>query len=332
MMHAVLRPLDRMRASALKALGAMAPPLMVRRELRVALWATTIILLALAGTALAPLLMLAIGPIVLGVPHVLADVRYLVVRPGWHRAKRMAPAAVLLVAVGATASLELGLRAAAAAVWGASRARSARTWLVLVCLVVLVALTAAIGPGDRIVFAHVHNVVAVVLWWVWMPRRGVGQRVPVLLYLAASAAIAAGLLDGAADSLAGLVPGALGLERHAAELAPGIGDPWATRLVLLFAFAQAVHYGVWLRLVPEDDRPRATPRTFRASWDALVSDFGRPALYATMTLAIGVFAWALVDLAAARTGYLRLALFHGHMELAALSLFAAGIGPPTRAR
>jgi molybdate transport system substrate-binding protein len=37
------------------------------------------------GTALIPLWMLALGPILLGVPHLLADLRYCVFRPGWHR-------------------------------------------------------------------------------------------------------------------------------------------------------------------------------------------------------------------------------------------------------
>ena len=45
--------------------------------------------LALAATltlaVLAPRWTLALGPIVLGVPHLLADARYLVVRPGYHR-------------------------------------------------------------------------------------------------------------------------------------------------------------------------------------------------------------------------------------------------------
>lgn len=40
---------------------------------------------ALVGSGVWPLWMLAVGPIVLGVPHVVSDVRYLVAKPGYHR-------------------------------------------------------------------------------------------------------------------------------------------------------------------------------------------------------------------------------------------------------
>ena len=54
-------------------------------ELRVAIIATAAIVLALVATATAPLWLLLAGPIVLGVPHVLGDVRYLVMRPALHK-------------------------------------------------------------------------------------------------------------------------------------------------------------------------------------------------------------------------------------------------------
>jgi hypothetical protein len=97
------------------------------------------------------------------------------------------------------------------------------------------------------------------------------------------------------------------------------------RVVLVFAFAQAVHYGIWLRLIPEDDRPRDTPRTFSASLRALENDVGKWVLGGAMVVAVGVAVWAVLDLAAARIGYLRMALFHGYLELiAAALLFVEG--------
>jgi hypothetical protein len=81
-----------------------------------------------------------------------------------------------------------------------------------------------------------------------------------------------------------------------------------------------MHYAVWLRLMPEDDRGRATPRTFRASWAALYRDLGPLLLGGAILTALVVGVWACVDLAEARIGYLRAAVFHGFLELLALTL------------
>ena len=47
------------------------------------------VLLALVGSLTLPLWILAVGPLVLGVPHLLADVRYLVARKGLQRSRRL---------------------------------------------------------------------------------------------------------------------------------------------------------------------------------------------------------------------------------------------------
>src|SRR5689334_14076366 len=90
----VLAPVDFVRRRALRALGAYARPLMRDRELRVALMATAVVVTAFATTMLAPLWMLALGPLVLGVPHVVADLRYVWVRPGYAERRALWIAAV----------------------------------------------------------------------------------------------------------------------------------------------------------------------------------------------------------------------------------------------
>ena len=123
-----------------------------------------------------------------------------------------------------------------------------------------------------------------------------------------------------------------GLFAHAAILAPFASPRWAARWVALFAFAQSVHYAMWLRLIPEDARPRRAPRPFRASYRALREDLGAIAL-ALLALATLVFAvWAAFDLIAARDGYLRAAIGHGHLELAAGALLFARGGESVTAR
>ena len=95
---------------------------------------------------------------------------------------------------------------------------------------------------------------------------------------------------------------------------------WALRLTLSFV-AQSVHYGIWLRMIPEEDRRRDTPRTFAASFRALRSELGWPLVFAGVLTTLALCVWATWDVSAARSTYLRTGLFHGHLELAAFAMF-----------
>ena len=72
-------PVDAIRHGLLRTvvdvLGGLGRRLIADRQLRVALTATFAVALALAFTTLIPMWMLALGPIILGVPHVIGDVR-----------------------------------------------------------------------------------------------------------------------------------------------------------------------------------------------------------------------------------------------------------------
>jgi hypothetical protein len=107
------------------------------------------------------------------------------------------------------------------------------------------------------------------------------------------------------------------------SLSPWPFDPSSVRLVLLYAFAQATHYVVWLRLVPEDDRPSKSPRSYGQSFRALTGDLGGLLLWVSVIGALALVGWAVFAPGAARDGYLRLAFFHGHLELAAGALLWA---------
>lgn len=89
---------------------------------------------------------------------------------------------------------------------------------------------------------------------------------------------------------------------------------------------------MWTRLVPDEARARATPPTFRASWRALVLELGAPLVYAAGAAALALAAWAAFDVAAARDGYLRAQVFHGHLELAAAALLWTEGALPQRPR
>lgn len=312
-----LGPLDRVRRALYRVGAPWLGPWIRDREVRIGLNGVLVALTSLALALTVPLWLLALGPLVLGVPHLVADLRYLVARPRLHLRPGAWAVGGLLVVCGCTADLRWGLAAAALAPllsrasWGRRLAASLPSLGLLVAVVVA-------AQGTSAVIAHLHNGIAVVLWWLLASalhdRAGSVARVaPVLAFAAGSVVILAG---------AGSVSlGAPGL--HLAALAPGVDAPWAERLVVWFAFAQAVHYGLWLRVVPEEARRRPSPRSWGASWTALRRDLGGPLLAAAVLVTGAIALWGALDVFEARLGYLRLALFHGPLELAVLGLVAA---------
>lgn len=327
--------LDRARHLWLRALGPLAAPLVRDRELRVAVSGALSLAIALALCATAPLVLLAVSPLILGIPHVASDLRYLLVRPGLHR--RWAFVGVLgICLVGLTLHFDprLGFLPVALAAFLARGATLARRALVLSIGAALVGAAWVEPRTVALVFAHAHNFLAIAIFWAWRPERRTKLHwIPIAGFAVGAAAIALGALEPALDRSGGLAVSWDGTDVYwqRALYAPGLEEPWGTRLVLLFAFAQAAHYGIWLRLLPDEDRPRETPRTFAASLAALRDDWGRigTVLAVLVTTVLGV--WAVLDLFAARMGYLRLVLFHGYFELAALALLFAE-GRPLRSR
>jgi hypothetical protein len=325
-MHAavesVLRPVDWVRLRTLHSLGPIGGRLASDRDLRIAVAGTLGAIFAFSLATTTPMWLLAIGPIVLGIPHVLADIRYLVVRRGFHERRLLVIFAFgPLLAVAFGAGLLGGLVAALGAV-AVSRTTALKRTIGIAIVLGLIGVTWYYGHYADVVFAHVHNGIAIVLWWFWR-RRPASHLVPLLVILGGGALLLFGATDPILEATGGLVAPGTGLDlyRLSFGLAPDVPMVWAARLIVFFAFAQAIHYLVWLRLVPEDDRGRATVRTFRASYRALVSDLGRPLLVLSLLAAIALAVWATIDLAEAREGYLNMALFHGDLELVALALF-----------
>jgi hypothetical protein len=328
----MLAPFDQLRLRLLRALGPAAIPLVRDRDLRVTLAGTAMVATAAVVTLTFPWWMLALSPILWGVPHLIADLRYLVIRPGLHRRPGLYAAAVpLLVAGCGFWSVPVGLSSGLLVAWLCQGPLPRKLWVTAILLPLIGAGAFSNGAGT-LIFAHAHNFIAVLLWWCWRPRgghRAIVVAVPAL-FAGMSLAIGLGWL-GPAGPGADWAPANLDASTHFAWLAPGLTAPWAGRLVLLFGFAQAVHYGVWLRLIPEEDRPQPTPRTFASSFRALRQDLGPWLLGAGAAFATGLAMWAMIDLAQARAGYLRMALFHGYVEVAAAAfLFVEGRPRQTR--
>jgi len=319
------RVLDRARGRLFGAVGrlAAAQALARRRALRLAVVGAAVVLAAFAGVALVPIVMLAVAPVVLGVPHVAADVRYLVVRRSVLARRAWLPLAVAAIACSVAAALGslrlmvgagfAGVALAAALADGGARS-SARRALVTAVVLALGAGAVMAPRTAALAMAQGHNVVAVALA-LWLVRDKLPHAwLPALLFAGGVAAIAAGALDaplGAALARSG---------QTGALFASAVAPPAASSLVVvravgIFAFAQAVHYGAWLRLVPDGERAGERPIGYRHSLALLRDDFGRAAPLVIM-LSVALPLAACVALADVRAGYFTLAAFHGYLELA----------------
>lgn len=342
---APLRALDFARRSLVRAIGKGARPLIVTRESRVALFGVMGLVFAFVGALTFPSWTVGLGTVVLGVPHVLSDVRYLVVRRDYTRRLSLYAAVVLSIA---GAALGFGLRGAlvgALVATAFSRATLARRALVASAIAVLLATAWRVGPVVDLVYAQAHNLVAILFFGLFVHARERDRRssealgssgkrayVPLVLFavLAAFLLTPYGLeaLVWAGGLLPSRAPIDLDVGTLAGQIAPLADPSWAVRGVVFFAFAQAAHYVVWLRLVPELDRPSPRPRSFTQSARALVRDL-TPWGCAFFGSGFVVFVvWGVFSLAHARIAYLQSAFFHGYLELAVLAVWACeGIGP-----
>ncbi len=313
---------DLLRRRWLRLLGGLARPIVRQRELRVALMFTAVIFTAALGTLVAPMWLLILGPLIWGVPHLLADLRYLVLRTGYYRRPLLclfAGAPLLWTALGG--DLLWGFLGAAAAALLARAALAPRCLTAALFVAVGLSL-ASLGRLGDVAFAHAHNFIAVALWWSWRPRSTRLHWIPLTLFVIACLALVSAPALHLAQTTGGLdwFAGDMGPRYQAWRLSPGVGPDLALRLVLLFCFAQSIHYAVWLQLVPDEARARATPPTFRSSYEDLRADFGAVGLGLASLFALGLALWAILDLMQASHGYFRMARFHGHLELIAGAL------------
>jgi hypothetical protein len=332
-------PLDRVRRAILLGLGRV-PALgavVFRRDDRLRFQALVGVASALALTLLCPGVPFVVGPALFGVAHVAADARYLALRrgiPAWWGAA-LAVGCAGLFALRAielafparlpSAALEVGFGwswavTGAIAGWAASRAatatRAGRRALVVAPGLAAIGLLALASPDlARLLFAHLHNVVAIGLWLLlWRRRRRFA--LPALGLLGVAVVL---LVSGAA------IP-------HVR-----FGGPWAARLVdesifawprwmpqrtalglgLSFVLLQSVHYAVWLAYVPQDDLRGEGTLSFRMSLRSLRTDLPLPLLGLAAVAAVAVLGASLVSVHRTRQLYLSLAAFHGYLELAA---------------
>jgi hypothetical protein len=340
LVDAVAAPLDVARRGLLSTVTRSRGLTLVvaRRDTRVPVLATVQITLLLAVTATRPLWLFLFGPLVLGVPHLASDVRYLLVRRSVARSVVIlaAVASALIVALRAlplahvlvphAARLEVltgAIWIAAAVVAGARERRSAWPLLAMPALSALGVYVAAHPGVTRIVLAQGHNLVGVALWLLLF-RRNRWAAVAPLIALAAGTGL---LLSRATLDWTMRVGGLEGLGvdlwRVGATMAPGAPPVIGVSTALVFVFLQAVHYAAWLVWIPQDALAGPGMLTFRMSGRSLVRDLGVLGLGGVVAGAVVLAGAAAFDARAAVGAYMSLATFHAYLELAMLAYFVA---------
>ncbi len=338
-LDAATAPLDEARKAAL-AIATKSRHLtriIARRDLRIPVLATLQIAVLGTVTAVRPLWLFVLGPIVLGIPHLASDVRYLLLRQRVAREVIFVSIAAVAIFLGFQglalahhaiphwASLEV----ATATAWVAlailagarERKRSPASFLLPLLLVLAGGAWACMHAGlFRIVLAHAHNVIGVAAWIVLFRK----QRRAALLPVAALVIVSGLLLSGATLGVTSQWK-AFGIDLAAAShtLAPGLPARWALGAVLSFVFLQSIHYAAWLVWIPQDNLPGEGTFTFRMTARSLLADFGAPALAVVVLLCIALAGSAAFDARNAVRTYMSLATFHGYLEIALLAYFAA---------
>ncbi|HEY8212155.1 MAG TPA: hypothetical protein VIG99_31955 [Myxococcaceae bacterium] len=276
----------------------------------------------------APMISLWLGVAVLGVPHVVSGIRHLAVRRRLSRATWCFIGAAALTGVlqlcgagvwtGAAISLLFTGAMASEAVSGPG-ARLPRR-LLLVAFAALFGAASLRWPlRSTIVLSHAHAWCSMACLALLARRRAPLAWVP----MAAAAAVVLGSFAGAFDAW---LPAAPYLPASAADSLeatrqfaafPNAGALAQQRALFAYAFGQALHYSIWVRLVPDVDRPASVPQSFRVAWARLRADLGRWAVPLAAACAVAPAA-ILLGGSAGHEAYFTLVYFHVGLEAAGL--------------
>lgn len=332
----VLDALDAVRLHLLKRTRAITAPFVRDRDHRVIAAALLSCTVALIGTVLAPGYMLLLGPVLLGMPHLCFEARYL-----FFQRVQLRRAALIALLVAQTVLVFNGLGiytlgVAALGALGLSGALATRRGVLLACLAVGAQGAALVGPAwSRFALLHGHNCIPLVVWWLWRPRPARVSLAVAAIFVVAVATILLGAFDAMplrrpfAENVFSIVP-------ITDAVAVDLGGAWRQRMLLFFTFTQAFHYMVWLRLIPEESRERPTPRSWRASWKAFKDDSGATVARLSLALAVAVPVAALaIGVVRTRALYVTASEFHATVEAILVVLVWGSSGSPqscTRSR
>ena len=307
------RPLDRIRRNCFRLFSPWLNPLFRNKSLRITVIACVFLSVAFAMSMGLPCWQLALGPILLGIPHLLGDIRFLVVRENLHKDSLF----WLLVVTPLSLFLLLQSPAyGAGSILGATFLSKKSTVRHAVGLVAMALILLALYNSRAFLYAvlHLHNVIAVAIWWGWNKKRQWWEGITLIVCCLFSMVILFGPID--AFAIHNSHPDLLDPEYFQRTLAPFAAEHLQFRLVMLYAFLQSFHYLIWIKLIPEESSKQPSPQSFKKSLRELHCDLGSYFLLLTGLCMLGLGAWAAFDIESARSNYLWLISFHGFLELA----------------
>jgi hypothetical protein len=267
------------------------------------MWISPVLVAAsLAGTLLFPNVLIAWGPLVLGVPHVANDIRYLVLQPRLHRRTGLIAISALCF-VGYALGIPVSIALVPAVIWTVfSRGSITRKLISLTLLLGGIACSLQFQGLFVFFFLHAHNFVAIGIWIAFKKRT-----VLDFVFLLMVTGICIGLWSGAFDDA--LHFSSQPLPQFFSQWPSFLSSETAFRLTISFIFLQAIHYGIWLHLIPAS----------ASVGNSLRADIGTLGIVGVGGLTCIVFASGFHDAMWARDTYLRLAGFHGFLELAVVA-------------
>lgn len=289
-----------------------------------------------------PLWVLLIGPIVLGIPHLVSSIRYI---PQLTVMNRFSIPVVgsffVLVAIarlwmgtyggvlleGGPNTIELIAGLFLVGMIGFFYKQSKVRIMGSLFLLGSLLLASFSYPLETLGFLVLaHNFVA---FFFWISRAdNKADRVTAVSALLIFSGVTALILSGAFDTF---------MSERIFEIFNGFNDanigaqifPHAdmtvwSRAVSAYALGQGIHYFVWLKAIPEQELPYQHTTNFSYSFKLLKSDMGNRIVYFSGLILIGLVAYALLqNLIEARFIYLSLAAFHGYFEIMALPFVKA---------
>jgi hypothetical protein len=298
------------------------------------------LLLALGAAVYAPALLFFALPLLFGVPHVAADLRHLVLRrdlpASWRRNVWIGCAALLaLRGLDAASPRTVGVETLLAVGWAllaiqaaSEREPSAARTRVAVGVVLVAGLAALHYPrAARLLLLHAHNVVALLAAaFVFRARSralwGAGLASVGVAVLLASGVLFRVTLSASSALQTSWLP--VQLSEIADQVAPGLRGDRAIGVASAFLFLQALHYVIWLGVIPLRDGARER-------WSSLRKDFGNWGLAAIAGASAAVIGAGVLQPRVARALYLSLAGFHVYLELVMLLYFWVARGSERRA-
>lgn len=341
MLEVLVAALDGARRALLRRLLRVAPlrRLFVDPSLRIPAAGLVAVATSFAFACWQPLVSLWLGAALFGVPHLVAGVRHVVARERVEPLGRAACVAALGVGVWQCCGAGDGAVRAyvvlfALALHAELAAAPLRRWLLAGHAAVAVAAAAAlVAPrASLLVLSHVHGLGALGYFALRARRRGV----VVWPVLAAAALVMLGGALGVFDKLWAATlyaPRSASVSIVAEAVGTAFGQPSAValrRALFLYAFGQSLHFAVWLRLLPELDRPTHVPHSFRRALALFERDCGRlarPALVVAVAAVPAIFCGG----GTAREAYFALTYFHVGLEAAVLARALARPAQPSLA-